>query len=440
MDRSRFAAGPGLFPLTVLALLLGTLMALGPSSSARAQPVKEGRSAEIVVRASQGPALWVVSKGQAELVILGAVEPTPQNTTWNARRLQEALQGARSLLLSPGSTPGLAWAEDFPQWERYLLEQPDGRSLGQEIGAASMSRLSQLAIAARQPLSRYAVYRPGPAGMILLQDSWQARQLTASAVDDAVVALARRQHVRVVKVDEGGSLPLIDAMPSMSKAQHLACVAQSMDRFDWEGAKADAIFEAWADGRVAALREVYRPLQLCVDSIPGGARRRARAKAIWIQALGDALERPGRTVAVMDVADLLGPSDVLAALEAQGATVTAPPDEPAGSQSELASLHLGPGSASDPVQAYAPTLRELDAGHPALLLQARVPTGVAAQPASVVDLAGGDIVCVQEQGTETLLTHETCHTRYQWDQLERHRDMSQADELRHGKMPLPDDY
>ncbi len=313
------------------------------SSPSPAQSLVGDRVPEIVVRASPGPALWRVTKGRSELVILGSVEPTPADRTWNAVRVDEALQGARTLLLSPGSTPGFAWADNFHDWERHLLQEPDGRTLGQELGSDIMGRLSQIAMADGQPLARYSIYRPGPAGMVLLQDSWPARQLTGAAVDAAVVAMAQAKHVKILKVDEGGSLPLIDAMPDMSKAQHLACAEESLERFDWESANVESVYRAWEDGDVGTLRRNYRPLQLCKDSIPGGARRRAQAKAIWIKALEGALNVPGRTVALMDISDLLAPDGILAALQVQGAMVVQPPDESAAPPApETAAVQLGP--------------------------------------------------------------------------------------------------
>ena len=413
---------------------LGLALAAPP---AFAQSLKGGRTAEILVHASPGPALWRVVKGQSELVILGSVEPTPEGRIWNAIRVDEALQGARALLLSPGSTPGLAWADNFPEWERYLLQEPDGRTLGRELAATPLGRLSQAATQSGTSLARYESYRPGPAGMILLQDSWKARQLTASAVDSVVMAVAKARHVRVVKVDEGGSLPLIDAMPEMSKAQHLACVQESLERYDWEGANVEAVYRDWEDGRVAALRRIYKPLQLCNDSIPGGARRRAQARAIWIKALEGALNVRGRTVALMDISDLLGPNDILAGLEAYGATVTAPPEEPVlPSTLQTAQVDLTDRN----LTTYLPPPGDLQLAGSVPPLSLGITRETIASSAQAVDLAGDGVVCIDKPITGSLFTKQICHSAAYWKQLELYKDPHPMTDFRNGKVALPDSY
>ena len=312
-----------------LAMGLGAAVAISCATAAHSQPEQKGAGAvaEVTVRANSGPALWRVTKGRSELVILGSLTPTPQNARWDTRRFAEALQGARVLLLSPASTPGLAWAEKFSESQRYLLGQPFGRTLAKELGPEAGMRFGGMAAMIRVPASEYGSYRPAPAGMRLLEDSWRARGMSGSKLDDAAVAMARAMHVRVVKVDEGGALPLIDAMPTMSKAQQAACVGEEMDQFEWEGANMSAAFQAWARGDLSDLRLVYKPPSLCLTSIPGGVKRMESARSAWIKALSDALDTPGRTVAISDVADLLEPSDLLTALRARGATVTSPGGE-----------------------------------------------------------------------------------------------------------------
>ena len=419
------------------ASLIAALGLVSAALPALAQSLKGGRTAEIVVHASPGPALWRVDKGQSELVILGSVEPTPEGRIWNAIRVNEALQGARALLLSPGSTPGFAWADSFPGWERYLLQEPDGRTLSRELAAVPLGRLSQAATQSGTSLARYDTYRPGPAGMILLQDSWKARQLTGSAVDSVVMALAKAQHVRIAKVDEGGSLPLIDAMPDMSRAQHLACVEESLERFDWEGANVETVYRDWEDGRVGALRQTYKPLQLCSDSIPGGARRRAQAKAIWIKALEGALNVRGRTVALMDISDLLGPGDILAALAAYGATVTAPPEEPVlpstaqTAQVDLTDRNLTP---------YIPAPGDLQLAGSALPLNHSPHIETITSSAQAVDLAGRDVTCVESPITGSLITKQTCHSAADWKRRELLDDPHMIGDLKHNKAQLPDSY
>ena len=411
----------------ILALLFVVGATMRPCAAARAQPGGGVGEAEVVVRASPGPALWRVTRGRSELVILGSVTPTRHNGAWNSRAVADALQGARVLLLSPGSTPGLAWADRFPESRRYQLRQPLGRTLSSEIGPDT-ARFDRMAAVIGKGPSQYGGYRPGPAGMVLLEDSWRARELTGSKLDDAIVALAGAAHVRVVRVYEGGALPLIDAMPSMSIGQHTACIREAMDQFDWEGANASAGFEAWANGDLAALRRLYRPLSLCLDSIPGGVARRDRARAVWLKALSQALATPGLTVAVADVSELLEPSGLLAALRAEGAVVIPPRGEteaPAPSATVAVDRSL---ASAEPVDLIDPEILPLRT--PPVLPTLALPDPAAAPAGRLVDLAAGDAVCETDTVIGSLFTHVTCHTRAEWKEMEKHRDLDQIRRLR----------
>ena len=413
---SRPLVGPLLAALCCLAVATGPV-------GAGARPVRGGGdpAPEVVVLGRPGPALWSVTRGASELVILGSVTPTAEAGTWNTRLVASALQGARVLMLSPGSTPGLAWAENFSESRRYLLSQPWGRTLYAELGSEDAVRFGRMAAEIGRPSSQYGSYRPGPAGMILLEDSWRARGLTGSKLNDTVVGLAKAAHVRVVKVDEGGALPLIDAMTQMSKPQHGACIDQAMDQFELEGSNAVAGFQAWAHADLARLRRSYRPLSLCLDSIPGGAARRNRARAIWLKALGEALQTPGRTVAVVDVSDLWEPSDLLASLEAQGGTVTRPHE--ASSPAPLI-------AADRQERAPKPAVKQVsERSAPDLRRPAPIPVGTDRVAIGPVRPADGP-VCVQAASVGTLFLHRTCHTAQEWTELEKRRSLDQMRDLR----------
>ena len=133
--------------LQAVGAVLGLGLSVCTPTHARPEtaPRPPGDVTEVVVRASPGPALWRVTKGGSELVILGAISPTPAGGSWNTRPLADALRGARVLMLSPGSTPGFAWAEAFPQSRRYLLQQPFGRTLRGELDPDAATRFARMA-------------------------------------------------------------------------------------------------------------------------------------------------------------------------------------------------------------------------------------------------------------------------------------------------------
>lgn len=423
----------------LLATALSIALVIGSSTGARSQPARGETDtvSEVVVQASPGPALWHVRKGGSDLVILGSITPTPETGSWNTRLVAEALQGAR-VMLSPGSTPGFAWANNFPDSRRYLLNQPFGRKLTAELDPGVMTRFGQMAAAIHHPVSNYSDYRPGPAGMILLENSWSARGLTGSKLDDTVIGMAKAARVRVIKVDEGGALPLIDAMPAMSKAQHAACIGEAMDQLEWEGANIGAGYRAWSTGDLETLRSAYKPLRLCLDSIPGGLERRDKARAVWFKALADVLESPGRAVALADVSDLLEPSDLLAFLRAHGATVTRPRSEPASAPLFTSVATSRGGDVARPIDVLNTAPETLQLAPQKALRLSSTPIKIDKRQGRMVDLADDDMLCVEDTSIGTVFLHTTCHTRRQWTELEKHRSLDQMRDLTHNRRPTPD--
>ena len=310
------------------ALIAATTVAFAAAGAAAQVPAAAAAAtADTVEVQATSPALWRVTRGRSELVIVGGIAPASPDYRWSERRVKEALHGARVLLLSPQSTPGLAWAAGFNESHRYLFGQPFGRTLLSELPPAEAERFTSDARSIGLKPDPFNDHRPASAGMRLLEAAWGVLGLSPSAVFDQMKALARAAHVRVVEVDWGGALPLAEAMTVMTRPQHAVCAAEALDQLEWELAHGRQAAYAWASGDVTGLRRNYRPPTLCASSIPGGAARRAEAEVAWSRALLAALNAPGRTVALADAADLLEPSPLLAAMRARGAAVSAPPEE-----------------------------------------------------------------------------------------------------------------
>src|SRR5580692_9160872 len=107
----------------LILLAAGPLLAFGANPSLAQQPAAQQTAAPAptndwsiesvtVTAQAKGPAYWRATKGQAEVWILGTVEPIPKDFGWNQNQLAKLLDGTRIVLLSPRATASLfqsAW-------------------------------------------------------------------------------------------------------------------------------------------------------------------------------------------------------------------------------------------------------------------------------------------------------------------------------------------
>jgi hypothetical protein len=120
---------------------------------------------------------------------------------------------------------------------------------------------------------------------------------------------------------------LISLGTKLDEKQNLACLSDALDQADYEYAHAEDMNDDWAKGDVLAVNARYRlpPIQRCLMLAPGAQREIERAMAEAADKLWAELQKPGKTVAVMDMAWLLPKDGLLDRLKARGAVVGAPP-------------------------------------------------------------------------------------------------------------------
>ena len=103
-------------------LILPALLVFAFAVRAAPPPVQDWSAnieTVIVTAHLPGPPMWRVLKGDAEVVLIGIVQPLPDNLDWNKDAVRGALKGARALLLPPRASAGLfdvlwllAWHSD----------------------------------------------------------------------------------------------------------------------------------------------------------------------------------------------------------------------------------------------------------------------------------------------------------------------------------------
>lgn len=318
--------------------LIGALAALVYGVAAQAQPVLDVNAAdpndrstvldELVVTATPaGPAMWTATKGDSEVVILGAVSPLPHQPPWDTRRLELQLSDAREVLLPPMGRVSPVQAVSMAL-SRNRLKMPKGQSLELSLPEPLRTRYIQTLGVFRLDQRKYDDWKPGAAGFLMLSDMRENAGLS-SAKPGSTVARMAKQHRAPVRIVGGSSVAkLFDNAKVLTQAEHERCLAMALDEMDREAALARPIADAWSRGDLETVRRGYPApvLEACLMQMPSYRALVGEGVDAAVAELEKALTKPGRAVAVIDLNFLLRRNGVLDRLKASGAEITAPYD------------------------------------------------------------------------------------------------------------------
>jgi hypothetical protein len=247
-----------------------------------------------------------------------------------------ALDGARLLLtppkpeLGPGQILGLIMGN---LW-KVRQDKPVEELMPPDLRERFVFHRAQAHLKA----DRYAHWKPALAGFLLLSDFRRYLGLSEGKPGTTVEKMARAarvpaQPVGAVRVDL-----LMKVASRLSDPQNLQCLRSALDQIEYEADHAQDLDDAWARGDVLSVNARYRTsaVQRCLMLAPGAGQVVEGEMAKAADRLWAELQKPGRTVAVIDMAWLLPPGGVLDRLKAKGAQVGPAPslaaDAPAAAQ------------------------------------------------------------------------------------------------------------
>ena len=308
-----------------------------PGDSSPAQPVDANAAIDLgssvvealeVVAQPPGPALWKVAKGDSEVVVLGAISPLPHSLAWDTGRVDRALDGATVMLdLLPKPKFNALDMLKFAVTGQSKIHNAGNRPLEDGLPTALRERFVGARTAAHKDAARYAKWKPFVASVALVNDYRAAAGLSSAKPGSTLKKLASARRVPIRTPLEYRVLPLVGEAAGLSDAAGLACLGDAVDQVQLESDHAQAAAKAWAAGDLKGVRANYAepPLQKCLQQVPSGPAMIERGTADSARAIAEALRKPGKSVAVVDMNFLLRPNGVLDRLKAQGATVTVPP-------------------------------------------------------------------------------------------------------------------
>lgn len=307
------------------ALLLALLC--GPAG---AQDVPAWSDIETVeVKARPGPAVWHLTRGDSEVWILGLAGPLPENFDWNRDYVAELLTGARAILMPPQADVGLVDAAWFLLWHGSELSLPRGQTLEPSLPEPLRSRFIAARTAVGGDLDDYNTDIPIRAAFRLQQNLVKKEKLHYGEPRQTIEKMAKRARIPNAPVLQVSAMDSIRDVLKLNAAQQRACLADAVEDVQWALVHAHQAAQAWAVGDIRGVKANYTQSRLfdCMTAAVGRiADISARGASDYTTAIDKALDRPGKTIAVMNIAQLLRKGGVLERLKAQRVAIEGPAD------------------------------------------------------------------------------------------------------------------
>ena len=323
-------------PIRSLAVLAACAVLLGGQARAQAPaapaaaplpPVDDPNQVSelVVVAHPQGPAMWRVQYGDAVMTIMGSVTPIQQQQKWDRRQMTAALDGARLVILPP--RVGLNPLQVIALATSNIWKVRTFGSLEQRLPPDLKARFVQARMIAQQPEGRYAHWKPAASGFLLLSDTRHILGYSMGKPGTTVEKIAKGMRIPTRAISNYSVGSLLALAVRLDDQQNLTCLDDALAQADYERLHARDMNDDWAQGDVLSVNARYRlpPLQRCLMLAPGARKEIEKAMAEAADRLWAELQKPGKTVAVIDMAWLLPKDGLLDRLKAHGATVGPPP-------------------------------------------------------------------------------------------------------------------
>jgi TraB/PrgY/gumN family len=302
-------------------------VALPLGADAQQQPENWGAPEVVEVQAAPGPAVWHLTRGEAEVWILGTVGSMPDGLSWNKKYLGELLDGARAILLPPRPSIGVFEGAWFLITNGSKLSLPRGQALEPSLSAELRARF----VATREKLDQkdthYKTDTPLRAALRLQQDLQEKLDLTRDEPRETIASLARSKHVPSTPIARYEVLDAAEDVLKLNPDQQRVCLAQSVEDVDRQLVHAVPAAQAWAIGDIRNVKAHYGESRLAdcviaaVHSVAGISERNVTD---YTAAINAALDKPGKSIAVIDIGPLLKRDGVLERLEALHVAIEGP--------------------------------------------------------------------------------------------------------------------
>lgn len=312
----------------LLALCFAAPLQGAAAQTAEPKPVENWGAPEIVeVQAAPGPAVWHLTRGESEVWILGTVGGMPDGLAWNKNYLAELLDGARAILMPPRPSVGVFEGAWFLIKNGGKFSLPRGQSLEPSLSPELRARFVALREKLGEDEGRYRTDTPLRAALRLFQDVGDKLDLTRDEPRDTIDQLARSKHVPSAPIARYEVLDAAEDVLKLDLAQQKVCLALSVEDADRAFAHAVPAAQAWAIGDIRGVKANYgdsRVLDCVTAAVHSVADINERNVADYTASINAALDKPGKTIAVIDIGPLLRRNGVLDRLQALHVAIEGP--------------------------------------------------------------------------------------------------------------------
>jgi len=302
--------------------------------SADLAPQVEAQRIEVVGE-QPGPGLWKISRGDHVLWILGTLSPLPKQLQWRPDSVEKVLgeagtvlRGDTSVLADLGPIGALRM---YLKWRR-LQHNTGDRNLRQLVPEPLYARFAVLKERYAADDDRIETLAPVFAARRLYEAALESANLeSGDKVPKLVLKLAKKHKVavRTVEVKVADPDRVMQEVLQITPEAQVACLEATVERLETDLKDMDARAAAWAAGDVGALLRLPYPdqVQACWAVLAGSSGIRAlagQARAGWLAAALEELERSRVSLALLPIEKLVGPDGALQALREQGCQVQEP--------------------------------------------------------------------------------------------------------------------
>lgn len=296
----------------------------------------------VVSGVQPGPGLWLVSRGEHVMWILGTLSPLPRNMQWRSQELEQVIGDSQQVLLPPTvkMKANVGWLGKL-----FLLpaaysarKNADGETLQQVLPPPLYARWQVLQQKYLPDARNVDRWRPLFAAQELYRKALKAHQLSnGGGVRERIDALAKSHGVTEVPVEYEVVIDhprdAINAF-KQSAPNDITCFSRTLESVEQDMPAMTARANAWATGDLQALRTLPTSdrRDACVAALTNAGFARAlglnnvvtKLESTWLTAARAALNTNAQTFAVLPMDELLKADGYLARLKAEGYQVDPP--------------------------------------------------------------------------------------------------------------------
>lgn len=263
--------------------------------------------------------MWIVRDADSELVIFGSVHVLPADLDWQPPRLTLALGEADDVWFELPIDPATQSRVGQLALEKGLL--PKGVHLSQKLSLEARARLDRVAARAGIRAVQLEGFRPWLAEASLSVADFQSQGARAKAGVEQVLASQLGPDVQRRAFETPDQQ--IDFLASVSEAEQIASLEETIRRMDEEPDSYEALISSWLSADLAALeRETLHPVRLQTPELYKTLIRDRNLH--WIEVIKQRMAGRGRTVIIVGVGHLLGKDGVPEGLRRLGYRVEGP--------------------------------------------------------------------------------------------------------------------